>query len=533
MNPTRQIRTALRGARVEEGGFTLVESMIAAMLLVLGSLGVLQVLDAGTRNTFRAEESQVINDRLQRELEAIRRLPFDEIALTTAPVRITDANDPRWRVSFDRTSYAIGRNGTNLRAFAVNGTPSPSGEAVEQGVVSAEPTAFTAGDVSGQIFRFITWTSDPSCAACGSGAMKRVIVAARIDEAPTSFDRAFQEIQTDVVDPDITPDDNPAPPDDEVDTATSQFWLTDTPCSFAERQEIVADHLAHNTRGRCDDGLQTGETRGAPDLMYIEAPTGPSGQPPYDYATDAGAEPVVDPNLDKGLAMRWSSTDSCLLQPVLNTVDVKRVLEGLSSSLSLPALPGAHDGLLDLGGTEDSKQLRTHTWLSPKVGAGGGALLGRGTLELFTKTVNGATHPGELCVWMFIRQKVSLPVQVCELVCLPAQTVEVEVDFPVINVGQLADGSCRSGTGANLTNFSYSQSTWPRNWIEISIPLCFAAVDSAGTVIPIVLPPQSQIGVTVMPKKSGTQPGDGFELMYDAVGFESRLELETDRILPF
>ena len=85
-----------------------------------------------------------------------------------------------------------------------------------------------------------------------------------MDEAPASFARAYQEIQGDIADPDATPVNNPAPPGDDEDGAVAEFWLTDTPCSFDSRQEIVADHPAHNTRARCEDGASTRGTSGLP-----------------------------------------------------------------------------------------------------------------------------------------------------------------------------------------------------------------------------------------------------------------------------
>jgi hypothetical protein len=47
------------------------------------------------------------------------------------------------------------------------------------------------------------------------------------------------------------------------------------------------------------------------------------------------------------------------------------------------------------------------------------------------------------------------------------------------------------------------------------------------------LPPNSRIAISLMVRKSGTDHGQGLEFMYDAVGFESRLELETNQIFSF
>ena len=523
----RSIHSALRRLHRSESGFTVVEGLVAALILVIGGLGALQVFDAGARNTYRTEESQVVNDRLQAELEAIRQLPYAQMALTSAPVHQSDSNDPRWRVQ--GTNYAVARDGSSLKAMVYNGGSIPGGGTVSGGTVNAGPTPFTAGDVRGKIYRFITWTSDPNCATCGAGLQKRVIVAATIDKAPVSFEHSFQELQTDVVDPEANPDDDTIP-DDPSESAKAEFWLTDTPCSFSTRQPIGTDHLAHNTRGVCSQGLQTGSTRGAPDLMFTQPQFG-DPSPPFDYATDS--EPTANADQDKGILMPWASNDSCLLQPVLNTLNVKRLLEGLLTVLTLPALPAQLDGVLDISTSDSDKHKRIHTWASPPVQGSGGVLTGRGTLELFTRTINGAVHPGQVCVWLSVRQSVNIPAQACAIVCVPLGSTTIEVDLPYINVGVLSNGDCRSGTGLNLANFTYSQNPWPAQWQKVSIPMCFAAVNAAGAAVPAVLPPNSRVVMSIMVKKGGTQPGQGLEFMYDSVGFESRLELETNQIVSF
>jgi hypothetical protein len=529
------IKTRLRVLRRDEQGFTVVEGLVAALILVIGGLGALQVFDAGARNTYRTEESQVLNDRLQAELEAVRQRPYAEIAMTSVPADQSNSNDPRWRVQ--GTSYAINRNGSSLKSMVYNGGSIPGGGTVSGGTVDPGPTPFAAGDVSGKIYRFVTWTSDPNCATCGGGFEKRVIVAATIDEAPVSFERSFQELHTDVIDPEAGPDPGEPIEEDPEETAKAQFWLTDTPCSANTRQPITGDHAAHNTRGVCSQGLKTGSNRGAPDLMYTEAAfaTSPDPGAPFDYATDS--EPSANPAQDKGILMPWGSNSSCALQPVLNTLDVKRLLEGLITILNLSALPAQLDGILGrdsdlLGGSSDKHQ-RIHTWVSPPIQGSGGALLGKGTLELYSQTINGAIHPGSICVWMSVRQSVTIPAQVCEVVCVPLGSTTIEVDLPYINVGVLSNGDCRTGTGLNLTNFQYSQNPWPSRWEPVRVPLCFVAVNAAGAVVPAVLPPNSRIALSLMVRQNGTDPGQGLEFMYDAVGYESRLELETNQILNF
>lgn len=521
--------------RSEQSGFSIVEGVIGALLLTVGALGTLQVFDAGTRNTYRAEESQSLNNRLQAELEQIKALPYGEIALTEAPASSADSNNPRWRVS--GTRYALNRNGSGLSEMVYNGGEAPDGGTVEGGEVEPGPDPFTVGDVSGQIHRFVAWTGDPECPECGAGLVKRVVVAATIDEAPISFERSFQEIQTEIVDPDTTLDDNPAPYEDEIDASAMALWLTDTTCVDSERHVLTSDHPAHNTRGRCADGEQTGEARGAPDLMLGELPNieDEPGEElnQFDYATDVEPADEAAAEKDDGLAMLWPSANSCATESALGVAVARQAEEGTLPPFE--AAPGDHDGLLDLPGTEPNKHLRLHTWVSPPVSGSGTELVGKGTLVLSTKTVNGAAHPGEICASLFVRRTVDVPV--CAEPCEGDPTVApLEVDLPMLNTGPQTDLNglrCDSGVEHPLY-FGCSMTSWPIAWEDtLAMPLDFAAVDSAGDPVPATLEPGDRIGVSLMVKRGGTEPGTGLEFMYDAIEFQSKLEIEADGLIPF
>ena len=407
--------------------------------------------------------------------------------------------------------------------MAYNGGAVPGGGTVSGGQINSGPTPFEAGDVSGEIYRFVTWTSDPTCAECGSGRIKRVIVAATVDEASVSFERAFQEVHTDIVDPSITPDENPVPPDDETDATSAQFWLTDTTCNNASRQTIVANHLGHNTRGICSQGLQTGTNRGAPDLMYTQAPSVANAQSTFDYATDS--EPAQNASTDIGILMpyqlRGQLPAGAGAQHARHPAAARRRALGAQHL----ARPAPSTAILDLTTGESNKQHRVHSWVSPPIPGSGGVLLGRGTLDLYTQTINGAVHPGRICVWMSVRQSVTIPRCLVNIlgICIPSGSSTIEVDLPFINVGLLSNGDCRTGNGLNLTNFTYSQNPWPTSWQKISVPMCFAKINAAGAVVPAVLPPNSRVVLSIMANATGTSPGQGLQFMYDAVGYESKL----------
>lgn len=457
----------------EQRGMTIVEVLVAGLILVVGSLALLALVDTAARSTFRAEQGQVISDKLQQEMEAIKQLPYNEIALTSVPVDTADTKDPRWRIS--GTTFAVQQNGGTPLPLVYNGGTLYAGGTVTGGAVNPGPTPFQSGDIKGNIYRFVSWEDAPNCPASqcpGTQDIKRIVVVAVLDPTASGGERRYQELQSQVTDPESEPVDNenPVDPGDDQD-APWTFFLTDTPCNQTERQPIIGNHLAHNTRGACSAGLKNGNTPGAPDLMYPEAPPFTDEAPIWDYATDV--EPAQNPESDRGLQLVQQSSNGCL-----------------SDSLDIPSLP-------DL---EADKFQKVHKWLSPAIPSGFDITLsGEGTLSLWTQTVNEAVHAGRICVWLFIRQ---------------TNNLGVPVDTPAVNAAPPLVG---------LTYFEFSMNQWPTTWTEVQIPLDF-------TMNTHVLP-GSRLGVAFAVERAGTA-GGGLQFMYDEPSFDSRLEVKTQSLLP-
>ena len=457
-----------------EEGMTIVEVMVAGLILTIGSLAVLTLVDTAARSTYRAEAGQVVSDRLQQEVEEIKQLPYDEIALTGVPQDSTDTKLPNWRVS--GTTFATAQSGAGAAPLVYDGSALFGGGTVSGGALSPNPEEFDNGDIHGQIYRFVTWEDDPTCPAAqcpGSQDMKRVIVAAVLDEAASGGERAYQELQAQIADPDAEPVDNenPIPPGDE-DAKPWTFWLTDTTCNNSTRQSITADHPTHNTRGGCGAGQKSGNNPGAPDLMFDQAPPFDEEQPIFDYATDV--EPAVNPGGDRGLQLVRGGSNGCLN----STLDILNIPDVL----------------------EPDRFQKVHKWLSPPIPGGFNIELnGEGTLNLWTQTVNGAVHPGKICVWLFVRQ---------------TNILGVPVDTPAVNL---------TPPLVNLTYFTHERSQWPTSWTEISIPLRF--------MLNAHLLPNTRLGLAISVERSGT-PGQGLQFMYDEPSFDSRLELKTHSLLP-
>jgi type II secretory pathway pseudopilin PulG len=443
----------------DQAGFTLIEALVAALLVSIGSLAVMGGFDGARRATFRAEQSQVATDRAQRELEAIRALDYSQIALTAAPGTSADPADPRSRVSAG--TFRIDRDGTESAPLVIEGGTLEDGETVTGSAVDPGPDTFTSGDVTGTIHRFVVWRDDPSCLplVCpGEQDMKRVIVAIALDPTASGGARDYVEVHTDVTDPQDSVISDTDLPDLGVQTVAQQFWLSDERCKDTgepAHSGTLASHSVHDTRGgNCRDA-----TTDRPDALVTTAPENLDITP--DYATN------VEPGgSDAGLQFQAPSSGGC------------------------PFKPTTADG---------DKQ--AHVWVTPKLGLNF-QMTGGATLELWTRTIDDAIAPGELCVTLFTRTEVLSP--------LGAPLDPIDTRIPDAN------------NPANLY-FTASRTTWPRgNWETIRIPMNFA---------PAAVAPGSRLGVQVGLRGGGTT-SDDLMFHYDQVELESRLEVETTTPLP-
>ena len=442
-----------------EDGLSLVEVMVAVFIGLLGALGVAQIISASERNSYRTEQSQVITNLMQAELERIKELPYAKVALTSAPVFVNDQRHPSWRV--DGGNFALRADGSEKRPLVVNGGSLAKGGVVFGGAVDPKPSPFTNGDVSGAIHRYIVWMDDPGCPdrlGPGEQDLKRVVVAATLDES-NSGERLYQEVHTDVADPDAVPVENALPAGAGAEGTFATFWLTDTPCSESARQPLTGSHPARNTLGVCEDGPASESRAGAPDLLSLEPPPLADGsQALFDYSTDV--EPEVQPDGDKGLQLRPSQCD---YRP----------------------------------GDQPQSHHRIHRWLSPRVPAGSEFRLGgEATLSLWSRTVNAASHPAEICVFLFVRR--------------PSSSGGME-DVLFTNEG--AEGNA----------FAHFEGQWPRDWREIAIDMDFGHSEPS-------IRAGERLGIAVTGAEGGSDLP--LEFMYDNPSFDTRLAVKTAGELP-
>lgn len=402
-----------------ECGFSLVEVLVAVLLLVTAALATMGLLTTGARTTYRAEARQVAINVAQRELEELRGEPFGELALTSLPGTSTDPDDPRSQVSGEQLTVA----GEDPADLVYNGDTDEGGNTIEGGTVSPGPEAFTTGDVSGTIHRFVVWQDDVACGAGCAGAqdVKRALVAVTVNDTALS-EQPFLQIGSEFMDgAEAANSTDGAGGSGQVVTG-QQLYLSDTPCSTDSADPPAAtpaDHDTHDTTAGCGGTAK-------PDALLTSAPTDPAPADPadpalMDYATEV--EPGGQPSsADRGVQLLRPGDAGCDYTPA-----------------------GANPEQL------------IHRWVSRPMPSAF-EIAGGATLELWTRTVNGVSVAGELCAYLFKRN--------------------VDGD------GTITDTLLVDADNSPNAYFSHAANPWPQQWtgLRISMPTADDTVASGDRI---------------------------------------------------
>ena len=203
------LRRRLRTVADDEGGFTLIEILVAALVLAFGSLAVFMTLVAAIHNVQRGQETQVASSVAQREMEKIRVLPYERVAMVTTPATSTQTGNPATRVSGGE--FALGRTGTEKVPMAIAGTgicttekPCVNNQGASSCVGGSSPGTFTIGGATGSVYCYVTTVKDAACEAATAKicSYKRVVVAVWLTKRGNLASRpAYYELQATIANP--------------------------------------------------------------------------------------------------------------------------------------------------------------------------------------------------------------------------------------------------------------------------------------------------------------------------------------------
>jgi Tfp pilus assembly protein PilV len=191
-----------------EDGFTIVEALVAAFILTLGSLAVFMTFVAAIHNVQRSKESQFGIAVAQREMEWVRAHSFATVATNdTAPSpEPANAKSPLYRV----TSSSGGSKFLVKRSEG--GSPSPLltnqmafVDQISEGFPVSKEVQFVEGtksdtQVQATVYRFVLCEEDvppPDCQA------KRIVidVVPKLKSSAHSYQRNYYELQSTILSP--------------------------------------------------------------------------------------------------------------------------------------------------------------------------------------------------------------------------------------------------------------------------------------------------------------------------------------------
>jgi type II secretory pathway pseudopilin PulG len=477
--------TARTGSLSEEAALTIIEVLVAALILAIAAMATFGVLASTVRNGQRAKATQVAIDQAQQEIEKLHSLSYDELAMTKSPNHATSVLDPNYRYNATNGTFALQREPPSEYATLVVSFDG-------SGVVTPGPLPFKSGDVSGKLYRYVVWRNDSSCGEdketkeelCpGIHDYKQIVVAVKLDTPGNqSAERGYYEVQSEAIDPSSLNEGSGGSGGSSGSGGSGgsggntgaitaqQFFLSDTPCAkggTTEREEIEGDHLLHNTLGTCASGPKTGSTIGAPDALLLGAPPDPdplddSNPLLYDYANDGYLEPT--PDTDKGVQIKRDDTSGCHYTPT---------------------------------GTVHPES-QAHRWVTDPL-ASEFTMTGKVTIEFYTRTLNDALYHGSLCVYLFKRHETG------------------SVEAPVATDSILKD---KANSNAYWKYTPEGNGYWPRNsWTKVRLTMEFSGS-------PYTLATGDRLGValTVDP---GETDAEAIPIMYDHPNYPTRIEVDT------
>lgn len=146
----------VRDLRRDEGGFSLIELMVAMVICVVGVMSTLVVLDTSRTISDRSEAREVVAFHAERELERIVAFPWNRLMHRTMPAPApgtpaADINAATGAYRFEKGSPA------RWEPLRVSTSPStvPAGQFAAEAVNSDWVDPQTR--LRGKVWRFITW----------------------------------------------------------------------------------------------------------------------------------------------------------------------------------------------------------------------------------------------------------------------------------------------------------------------------------------------------------------------------------------
>jgi Tfp pilus assembly protein PilV len=160
-----------------EEGFSLIEVLVAALVLTVGILGLVGAFDSARKLTLLSERRSAMAHIAQLELERLQSYPYSQLAMASAPAHSSEKSSPDYDVAEGaEPTYQYGAVAGETESLVVAAKECASTTETGCGWVAVAPSArqcsttvgaceWTDGQVSGRLYDFVTWHTDKSCGA--------------------------------------------------------------------------------------------------------------------------------------------------------------------------------------------------------------------------------------------------------------------------------------------------------------------------------------------------------------------------------
>jgi len=382
----------------DQHGFTVIELLIAIVLLLVGITALAETFVAAGRLTLVSERQAAMSHAGQAELERLRSLTYAQLAMTGPPTNSASPTNPDHYVSNQGSTYYL--------------QPDPSSSATEQlaidatnGQVSPSPIAWSSGNTTGSTYDFVTYHTDGNCGVgCpASQNYKRIVV--EVTQSSGGSPKNPVIVQT------LTASAGAGPTGSVANGVQNPLTATGTQCG--------------SPAAACQIGIDQGNANSF--YLYDQAATGTYSGPPTVSNTLHDTVAIIG-----GLLCNSLTQLGCPIPDLMGTTSpssASSTLLNYSSDLGGPAGSTTGGGSNYQGGrilqkssgtcaTPPSPSLSTsnaaaETWVTGPISAAE-TLNGQGGMTLFMQSANGVTASVTLCVALWV-----YPQSILNLISVP------------------------------------------------------------------------------------------------------------------
>jgi prepilin-type N-terminal cleavage/methylation domain-containing protein len=173
-----------------EDGFTLIEVMVAALVITVGMLGLIGAFDSARKLTLLSERRTAIAHRAQLEVERLQTVEYSKVALNAAPTHSAEKANPNYYVQAGGTEYqweqsnGQSSNSTNTDKLVTEGSgilaPGAATAAcpTTPETLRSDPCTWTSSLLSGSVYYYVSVAKDGVCVK--APCPKRLTVAVTV-----------------------------------------------------------------------------------------------------------------------------------------------------------------------------------------------------------------------------------------------------------------------------------------------------------------------------------------------------------------